>query len=234
MPGAKYNRRDAEHREMERMTTYNETLSAYIRDTFAAEDETLRWIRQECEAQGLPPIMINAEEGAFLHFLVAAIHAKRVVEIGTLGGYSGTWIARALPADGQLFTLEVDPEHAAVARGSFERAGLSSRVRVLEGDAEQTLPTLVEDGPYDFVFIDADKVGYPAYQDWALENLRAGGVLAAHNAFAFGGQVADEDSEDKAVGVIRQFNQRLADETRVAATIYPAGDGIAIAVLLQT
>lgn len=215
------------------MTTYDETLSAYIQDTFAVEDGVLRWIRGECESQGLPSIMINPEEGAFLHFLVAATRAKRVVEVGTLGGYSGTWIARGLPDDGQLITIEVDRHHAEGARRSFERAGLSSKVRLLEGDAEQILPTLVEDGPYDLVFIDADKVGYPAYQEWALDNLRAGGVLAAHNAFGFGGKVADESIDDESVQVIRNFNQRLAKEVDVAATIYPAGDGMAIAVLLQ-
>ncbi|MGA9532518.1 MAG: O-methyltransferase [Anaerolineales bacterium] len=214
------------------MTTYNQALSDYVQETFAVEDETLHWIRQECAAQELPSIMINPEEGAFLRFMVAAARARRVVEIGTLGGYSGTWIARGLPATGQLITLEADPHHAEVARRSFERAGLSSQVRLLEGDAAGMLPTLVEDGPFDFVFIDADKAGYPAYLDWALENLRAGGIVAAHNAFGFGGKVVDPDSDEESVQVIRRFNQRLADEERVAATIFPAGDGIAIAVLL--
>lgn len=216
------------------MTTYDDRLSTYIEEHFAQEDEVLRWIRKECEAQDLPSIMISAEEGAFLHFLVAATRSKRVVEVGTLGGYSGTWIARALPEDGQLITLEVDPHHAEVARASFERAGLSSKIRLLEGDADSTLPVLVDGGPYDLVFIDADKAGYPSYLDWALENLRAGGVVVAHNAFGFGGKIVDEDNHEASVETIRAFNQRLADEVNVAATIYPAGDGMALAVIRRT
>lgn len=213
------------------MTTYNDQLSHYIEDTFAREDEALRWIRDECERQGLPSIMISPEEGAFLHFLVAATRSKQVVEVGTLGGYSGTWIARALPPDGQLLTLEVDPHHAEVARASFKRAGVLSRVRLLQGDADETLPTLEDAGPYDLVFIDAEKAGYPSYLDWALENLRVGGVLVAHNAFGFGGKVIDEGNHDRSVETIRDFNQRLADEPGVAAMIYPAGDGMALAAV---
>jgi caffeoyl-CoA O-methyltransferase len=214
------------------MVTYNDRLSEYIERQFAHEDEVLRWIRKECQEQGLPSITISAEEGAFLQFLVAASHAKRVVEIGTLGGYSGTWIARALPDDGRLYTLEVDEHHAEVARASFERAGVSPKIELLEGEADSTLPGLVENGPYDLVFIDADKGSYPAYLDWALQNLRLGGMLAAHNAFGLGGKIVDPDNHERSIKVIREFNQRLADEPNVAATIFPAGDGMAIAVLL--
>lgn len=213
------------------MTTYNDSLSAYINATFAQEDDALRWIREQISARGLPEIAISAEEAAFLRLMVAASGARRAVEVGTLGGYSGAWIARALPQDGRLVTIEVDPQHAGLARESFQRAGVADKVEVRVGDASEVLPGLSGEGPFDFVFIDADKGGYPAYLDWALENTASGGLIAAHNAFAFGGQVADEQIDDPDVEIIRQFNRKLADDPRVTATIFPAGDGIVVGAL---
>lgn len=213
------------------MPTYNDALSHYISETFAEEDEALRWIRDQIPARGLPEIMISAEEAAFLRFLVAASGARRAVEIGTLGGYSGTWIARALPPDGRLITIEVDPQRAELARQGFERAGVAAKVDLRVGDAHQILPGLPEQDVYDFVFIDADKEGYPAYLDWALDNLAPGGLLTAHNAFAFGGQLVDPTNTDPDVEIMRRFNQRLAEDPRLTATIFPAGDGIAVAVM---
>ncbi|MFP3853319.1 MAG: O-methyltransferase, partial [Anaerolineales bacterium] len=174
------------------------------------------------------------EEAAFLHFLVAATGAKKVVEVGTLGGYSGIWIARALPADGRLITLEVDEKHARVASENFEKAGVANKVEVRVGDAHQMLPDLEARGPFDFVFIDANKDGYPAYLEWALSNLELGGVVAAHNAFAFGGKIINEDPIDKSVEIMRRFNQQLAQDPRLVATIFPAGDGMAVAVLTES
>lgn len=213
------------------MPTYNQALSDYVTQTFAAEDETLKRIRLEIPKQGLPEIMISPEEAAFLHFLVAATGAKQVVEVGTLGGYSGIWIARALPSDGRLITLEVDEKHARVARENFEKAGVADKVEVRVGDAHQMLPELETQGPFDFVFIDANKDGYPAYLEWSLSNLDVGGVVAAHNAFAFGGKIINEDPSDKSVEIMRRFNQQLAQDPRLVATIFPAGDGMAVAVL---
>lgn len=213
------------------MTTYNQALSEYVTRTFAAEDESLTRMRREIPAAGLPEIMISPEEAAFLRFLVVATGARRAVEVGTLGGYSGTWIARALPDDGRLYTLEVDPYHAEVARENFRSAGVAGKVELLEGDAAEVLPSLSGEGPFDFVFIDANKEGYPQYLDWALANLGTGGVVAAHNAFAFGGQIVDEDTTDEAVAIMRRFNEVLAKDPRLVATIFPAGDGVAVAVL---
>ncbi len=212
------------------MTTYDEALSEYVTKTFASEDETLARMRHDILKRGLPPIMIGPEEAAFLHFLVVATGARRAVEVGTLGGYSGTWIARGLGPQGKLFTLEVDAKHARVARENFRSAEVHDRVEVLEGNAEAILPSLSEQGPFDFVFIDADKVGYPQYLDWALENLETGGVVAAHNAFARG-RIVEEGTTDESVSALQQFNSRLAADPRLVATIFPAGDGVAIAVL---
>lgn len=213
------------------MPTYDQALADYVARTFAIEDEALARIRREIPAWGLPTSMISPEEGAFLHFLVVAIGASKVVEVGTLGGYSGTWIARGLPAEGQLITIELEEKHAQVAAEHFKLAGVEAKVDLQVGDAEKVLPALEARGPFDLVFIDANKEGYPRYLDWSLRNLRIGGVVAAHNAFAFGGKVIDEKTGEESVRIIRQFNQRLAELPNTVATIFPAGDGIALAVL---
>lgn len=216
------------------MPTYNQALSNYVTRTFAAEDEVLRRVRREIPEKGLPAIMISPEEAAFLRFLVAANGARRIVEIGTLGGYSGIWIARALPAGGELITLEVNQNHAEIARENFRAAGVADKVQLQVGDARKLLPELTQNGPYDMVFMDANKDGYPDYLDWALANLKEGGLIAAHNAFAWGGKVIDEDIHDRSVEIMRQFNRRLAQDSALVATIYPGGDGMAVAVLKRS
>lgn len=214
------------------MPTYDQALSDYVTRTFAQEDSVLACIRRQIPEKGLPAIMISPEEAAFLRFLVVAIRARKVVEIGTLGGYSGTWIARGLPEDGELLTMELDARHAEVAAEHFKLAGVDEKVEVLVGDAEELLPSLEPRGPFDLVFIDANKKGYPRYLDWSLQNLRVGGVLVAHNAFRRG-NVLNEDSPNESVRIIRQFNQRLAELPNAVATIFPAGDGLALAVLTE-
>ncbi len=211
------------------MPTFDSALEVYIRATFAHEDEVLARIREQIPARGLPNIMLHPEEGQFLQFLVAVSGAQRAVEIGTLGGYSGVWIARGLPPDGRLITLEVSPEHAAVAQEHFALAELNTKVELRIGDAHELLPKVQEEGPVDFVFIDAEKSGYPAYLEWALSALRRGGVLAAHNAFGLG-KVSDPAEQDKGTEIIRQFNRRVAEHPDLVPAIYPAGDGMAVAV----
>ncbi len=139
------------------MTIYNDTASQYIHDLFVPNEPILPQVMAAIPARGLPAITIKPEEGRFLQFLVRATGARRIVEIGTLGGYSGIWMARGLPADGKLITLELDPKHAAVAREHFALAGVSAQVEIREGDARQTLHQLSAEGPFDFCFIDADK-----------------------------------------------------------------------------
>lgn len=211
------------------MPTYDDTLEKYLREHFAVEDEVLISIRANIVARGLPQITIKPEEGRFLEFIVAASGANRALEIGTLGGYSGTWIVRGLPDEGRLITLERDREHAVVAEENFRLAGIAERVDIRVGDAHQLLPELRAEGPFDFVFIDAEKEGYPAYLDWALENLQPGGIVAGHNAFSHGDVVDAEDTRER-TKALRLFNRRLAEDPRMVSLIFPAGDGTTFAV----
>ncbi len=204
-------------------------IHAYIQSLFAREDETLRRVREESAAQGLPQIAVGPEEGAFLHLLVRLSGARRVLEIGTLAGYSAIWMGRALPEGGHLYTIEKSPRHAVAARRNFQRAGVEQRVTLLEGDAATMLKHAARHAPFDFVFIDADKEGYPRYYAWALEHIPAGGVVAAHNAL-WGGSVARQDLHGPAIDAVRDFNRMVADDPRVTAHIYPAGDGTLVAV----
>jgi predicted O-methyltransferase YrrM len=206
------------------MPIYNDQFSQYITDTFAAEDDALRQIRAATPQRGLPQINISPEEGHFLQLQVRASGGAKVLEIGTLGGYSGTWIARGLAPGGRLITLELEPKHATVAQEHFELAGVEDRVEIIVGNAHDLLTTLTAEAPFDFVFIDAEKEGYGRYFDWALENVRVGGVIAAHNAFR-AGHILDDPTDP-----IFAFNQRVATEPRVISTIYPGGDGTLLAV----
>ena len=211
------------------MSTYDDALEEYLRETFAIEDEVLTTIRENIAARGLPHISINPEDGRFLEFIVAASGARLALEIGTLGGYSGTWIARGLPDDGRLITIEVNPEHASVAASNFRLAGLAERVDIRVGDAHQLFPELKTEGPFDFIFIDAEKMGYPAYLEWALENLQPGGIVAGHNAFGHGAIVDAADTRER-TEALRAFNRRLAEDPLMVSLIFPAGDGMAVAV----
>ena len=211
------------------MTVYNDQVSGYISELFAQEDAALERARQDSPARGLPAINIKPEEGKFLQFLVRASGAMKAVEIGTLGGYSGIWIARGLPPGGKLFTLEIQPAHAEVARQHFEAAGILDRVEVRIGEANQLLGDLAGEAPFDFIFIDADKPGYPAYLDWALENIRLGGIIAAHNAFRKG-SVMGLSEPDAYTEIMQDFNHRFAHEERLLSIIYPAGDGTLVGV----
>jgi len=215
------------------MPIYNEALENYLRDTFSAEDEILSTIRSEIPRRGLPEITVRPEEGRFLQFIVAASGARLAVEIGTLGGYSGVWIARGLPPSGKLITLELSEKHAAVATEHFEMAGVADKVEVRVGDAHDLLQDLTNEGPFEFVFIDAEKEGYPAYLDWAEANLRPRGIVAGHNAFR-GGKIGDPSDDDPAIASTRSFNERLASDDRFISTIFPAGDGTAVAVLRKS
>lgn len=211
------------------MTIYNDQISDYITSLFAGEDFSLKQAREESPRLGLPAINVKPEEGRFLQFLVRACGARKAVEIGTLGGYSGTWIARGLLPGGKLFSLDIEQKHAEVARSHFAAAGLNEVIEVRIGEALQLLDELRPVAPFDFIFIDADKGGYPAYFDWAVNNVRTGGVIAAHNAFRKG-SVVDATLDDEHSMLMRQFNQDVANDRRVLSTIYPAGDGTLISV----
>lgn len=209
-----------------------EALSQYIVDLYVDETDLQRQISATTLNEGLPQIDLRAEEGWMLMFLTRLIQAKRVVEIGTLAGYSATWIARGLPDDGKLITLELEQKHADVARKNLEAAGLSHKVEILVGTAAHSLQIL--DGPFDLVFIDADKEGYIDYLTWAVENVRQGGLVTAHNAFQHGSLVSKTPDPNRVNGVkyIDAFNRQVAADQRLLATIIPVGDGLVAAIRL--
>lgn len=212
-------------------------LDRYIADTFGQEDAALRAAVDANRQAGLPPIEVSAPQGALLHVLARSQRPSAILEIGTLGGYSTIWLARALEPGGRLVTLEVDPRHAEVARANIERAGLSGSVELRLGPALATLPALEAEGcgPFDFVFIDADKEPYAEYFEWAVRLSRPGTLVFADNVVR-NGAVLDEASEDPLVLGARRFNERVAAEDRVVATeIQTVGvkgyDGFALAVV---
>ena len=206
----------------------HDATAHYIRTLFAAEDATLAQLREEADRAGLPPATIAPELGRLLQLLLGAVGARRVLEVGTLGGYSAIWMARALPADGRLLTLERDAGHAAFARRQLAGAGLGDRVEVRVGRALDLLPSL--DGElFDLVFLDADREPLPTYLDWALRLLRPGGLVVADHALR-AGRVVSAAAGDPDTAAVREFNRRLAGDPRVDGTVLAAGDGVAIGV----
>ncbi len=202
-------------------------LDVYVTDTFVQEDAVLQSIQSEATRNDLPAISVRAFEGRLLQMLVHIAGARQIVEIGTLAGYSAVWLARALPANGKLYTIEKSSKHAAVARNNFERAGLQSRVELLEGDAQELLKKLSARNPFDMVFIDADRPHYQDYLNWAAENLRPGGLVAAHNAFRSGRVLTPENEDDR---FVQAFNADLAKDHRFEAFVVAVGDGLAVGV----
>lgn len=201
----------------------------YLCALFAPEDELLVALREEADRTGLPPIAVSPDAGRLLQVLLRTAGARRVLEVGTLGGYSAIWMARALPHDGRLLTLEADPRHAAFARRYLARAGLADRVEVREGRALELLPAL--DGEqFDAVFLDADKEPLPTYLEWAIRLLRPGGLVIADNAL-WGGRVVDATVDDPATRGVREFNRRLATDPRLTGIVVPTHDGVAIGVV---
>lgn len=211
----------------------NPKIAAYAARVYDPEDEILREIRERSAREGLPDIQVAALDGRHLEVLTRAVGARRAVEIGTLGGYSGVSILRGMPADGVLHTIELSPHHADVARESFQRAGFAARAHIHVGPGVQMLPALVAHGPYDLVFMDADKEGYPAYLDWAAHNLRPGGAVIADNSFLFD-QLADEPSGKNAAAItaMRTVHQVLASGGLFRATVFPTGEGLAFGIRL--
>lgn len=195
-------------------------VDAYTTQQLSLSDEALESALRDSAAGGLPPINVAPNQGKLLQLLALAVGARRILEIGTLGGYSTIWMARALPDNGHLITLEVDPKHAAVAAANIANAGLQHKVDVWLGTALDSLPKLAEEGrePFDFVFIDADKANIPEYFRWALRLSRRGALIVIDNVIREGA-IIDPESTDPSVIGVRQLNDLLAAETRVSATI---------------
>jgi predicted O-methyltransferase YrrM len=208
-------------------------VDRYLTDLLVPGDEALDGALADSEAAGLPSINVAPNQGKLLHVLARACNARAILEVGTLGGYSTIWLARALPPDGRLVTLEVDPGHAEVARANLERAGLTGAVDIVVGPALQTLPWLT--GPFDLIFIDADKPNNPEYFGWAVRLSRPGSLIIVDNVVR-GGAVIDPGSDDPRVHGTRRLHELLASEPRVVATVVQTvgskgHDGLAVALV---
>lgn len=210
-------------------------IDSYINTLFAPTDPMLEAALEASNGAGLPAIHVSAGQGKLLYLLARIAGARRILEIGTLGGYSSIWLARALPSDGRLISLEVDSHHADVARANLERAGFGERAEIVVGAALESLKRMAAAGetPFDLVFIDADKQTYPHYLEWALRLTRPGGLILADNVIR-GGEVLDATSEDAGLRGIRAFNAALAEDPRLEAIVLQqvgvkGHDGLAIA-----
>jgi len=195
-------------------------VDSYIADLFIAPDFALEAALDSSKAAGLPAINVSATQGKLLHLLAKVQGARNILELGTLGGYSTIWLARALPPEGHLISLEIDPKRAEIARANVARAGLAIAVEIRAGRAVETLQQLVTEGrgPFDLIFIDADKPGYSEYLKWSLKLSRPGTLIIADNVVRKG-EVADPASTDDSVQGIRRFNELLATEKRVTTTV---------------
>lgn len=236
-----------------------EACAAWAEERYAPESEVQRWVRAELETRDMPLIHVSPLEGRVLALLAASVGATRLLEVGTLGGYSALWLVSLLAPGARLLTIERDPERADLAREAVRRAGEEDRIRVLTGDARAVLEELASDPasePLDLVFVDADKKAYPEYLERACELLRPGGLLLADNVFWSGrvlevGDGAPDPSaerdgangrakgtegagseEDPDLAGILEFDRRLADDPRLQGVILPVRDGLAVARLV--
>ena len=212
-------------------------VDKYISDLLAPKDEVLSGVIKSLDDEGLPQYSVSANQGKFLQVMMMACGAKRVLELGTLGGYSTIWLGRALPADGSVTTIEVDEHHAQVAQQNIDKAGLSQKVSIRVGQAMNILESMIADGaePFDLIFIDADKPPYTEYFQAALQLSRPGTLIICDNVIREG-TVLDEHTTDERVIGVQRFNRMLASNTSVTATILATiggkeYDGMAIAVV---
>jgi predicted O-methyltransferase YrrM len=211
-------------------------VDRYLTDTLVEPDDALEQAVADQRAAGLPAIEVAPLNGKFLHLLARMTRVRRVLEIGTLGGYSTIWLARALPENGVVVTIEAEPRNAGVARRNLERAGVAERVRIAEGRAADVLPTLAGEEPFDLVFIDADKESNTVYLDWAARLGRPGTVVVVDNV-GRSGAVADPASESPLVHGVRRGLEMLARDPRFDATALQTldakgWDGVAVALVV--
>jgi len=204
-----------------------EEIDEYIDGLANRGDAALRAVEKQGLDEGWP--IVGAAEGSLLHILARSLRAKRILELGTAIGYSGTWLARALPDDGELVTVEHNSETAEIGRKNLEKTGVAKRVRILVGPAQSILAELK--GPFDLIFNDIDKAGYPAILEPCIDKLRSGGLLVTDNVL-WRGDVAREE-RSKETQAIRTYNERLAKDPRVVATIVPLRDGVSIALKVR-
>lgn len=212
-------------------------VDAYISHLFNGDDEVLAATEQSIIEAGIPQISVSPNQGKLLNLLAQLCKAEKILELGTLAGYSTIWMARALPANGKLISLEYEPKHAAVAQQNIDRAGLGKVVEIRVGKGLDLLPQLAVEGagPFDMIFIDADKPPYAEYFEWALKLSRPGTLIIADNVIR-NGKVLDENPADEMVAGVQRFNKALAASKAVTATIIQTvgakeHDGIALAIV---
>lgn len=199
-------------------------ILAWLNARHAVHDKSLASAFSVPARSGLPPIQVSQQEGAFLAFLMRLIGARRVVEVGTLAGYSALRLAKGLAAGGRLWTVEFDPRNAMAARPALAAAPPHVTVKLVEGDAKEVLPALASEGPFDAVFLDADKAGYPAYGRWAAQHLRPGGLLLADNVYLFG-RLLEDDDEARAMRAFHEETLQAFD-----TCVVPTPDGMLLGI----
>jgi predicted O-methyltransferase YrrM len=208
-------------------------IADYVIDLFKPIDNTLKEIKNRSVENGLPEIQVGPMDGLHLEVITRAIGAKKAVEIGTLGGYSGVSICRGMGPEGILHTFEFSEVHAKVAAESFRKSGFERNVEIHVGPALLNLPRITKFGPFDLIFIDANKEDYPNYLRWAAENLRVGGVVLGDNTFAFG-EIAESQYDKKpSVAALRAFNRECAQGGRFRSTIIPTNQGLTFGVKIK-
>ncbi len=211
-------------------------VDRYIEELLVPPDPALRQGLDDAAAAGLPDIAVSPNEGKLLHLAARLVRPRRILEIGTLGGYSTTWLARALEPGGRLVTLEIDAHHAEVARRNLARAGVGERVEVRVGPATATLRAMIAGGeaPFDVIFIDADKESYPEYLELSLQLSRPGTLIMADNVIRNGSVLEPASADPRARGA-RAFNERIAREARLDSIILPIMrghlDGVSISIV---
>jgi predicted O-methyltransferase YrrM len=212
-------------------------VDQYISDLLAPEDNVLTDTIKSIDLEGLPQISVSANQGKFLQVMAVLCKPKRILELGTLGGYSSIWLGRGLPADGKLITVEIDPHHAWVAARNIKSAGLSEKIEVRIGNAIDCLKAMIDnkEGLFDMIFIDADKTTYTEYFEYALQLSRPGTLIICDNVIRQG-EILDNESKDEKVQGVQRFNKMLGNNSKVTATIMQTigvkgFDGMALAVV---
>ncbi|HKD75507.1 MAG TPA: O-methyltransferase [Ktedonobacterales bacterium] len=210
------------------------TIDREVTARYAPEDDVLRHANERAQQEGMPAIQISPLQGKLLQVLALSCGARKILEIGALAGYSGTWLARALPADGRMITLEVSPKHAEVARATYTEAGVADRIDIRVGPALESLSQLTGEAPFDLVFIDADKGNYPAYLDWAIRLSRPGSVIVADNLIR-SGKVFQSPPPDADSAGLAEYTARATTDPILLSVAFPMDDdgtdGYAISVV---
>lgn len=206
-------------------TQVTEEVYQYIKENFSGEDKFLETLRSEAIAAGIPEICISPEQCKFLQVFIKSSRVKKIVEVGTLAGYSSIVMARALPEDGKIFTIEIDPLRAEFAQEQIRKAGLENKVEVLVGSGVDILERRLQNEKFDFAFIDADKFSYVKYMQLILPLMNQGGVIAGDNSLAWG-LVQNKNTDNKEVQAIQEFNAAMINNPALECCIVPVGDGM--------